>query len=111
MLFWRKNQEKAAKIVGAVYCLPLFHNKTYHTVGTGLPCKDHIVYKMFGDIVYTLHGVLSAVDSFGYDELFIHIDLSDNEVPVAYGNGLFIQICQFHVFVSKCFAEIIAVIV
>ena len=65
---------------------------------------------MFGQIVYTLHKVLAAVDSLGYDELFIHINLGNDEIPVAYSNGLFIQVGQFHVLVNKYFAEIITVI-
>lgn len=59
-------------------------------VGNGLRCKDHIVYKMFGDIVYTLHKNLTSIDSLGYDELFIYIYFSNGKVPVAYSNGLFI---------------------
>ena len=59
-------------------------------VGADDHCKDHIVYKMFGQIVYTSHKILAAVDSLGYNELFIHINLGNDKIPVAYSNGLFV---------------------
>ena len=64
--------------------------RSVNSVGDDAYCKDHIVYKMFGDIVYTLHKNLTSIDSLGYDELFIYIYFSNGKVPVAYSNGLFI---------------------
>lgn len=61
-------------------------------VGTGVLCKDHIVYKMFGDIVYTLHKKLTPVYPLGYDELFVYIYFGNSKVPITNRNGLFVQI-------------------
>lgn len=61
-------------------------------VGDGDHCKDHIVYKMFGDIVYTLHKKLTPVYPLGYDELFVYIYFGNSKVPITNRNGLFVQI-------------------
>ena len=54
-------------------------------VGAAALCTAHIVYKMFGDIVYTLPKGSAAGDAPGEEQLLIQIDLRHDEIAVTDG--------------------------
>lgn len=57
------------------------------SVGNGLRCQGHIVYKLFGHMVYNFDK-LSTEDFSRNKELFIQIDFGNYELTIAKGNDI-----------------------
>ena len=73
-------------------------------------CKDHIVYKMFGKIVYRLPKGSAAENTPGNKQFLVEINFSNHEVPVANSKDIPIQRKQLHIFSAEGFTEIVTVI-
>ena len=56
-------------------------------VGNDLCCQGHIVYKLFGHMVYNFDK-LSTEDFSRNKELFIQIDFGNYELTIAKGNDI-----------------------
>ena len=56
-------------------------------VGNDLRCQGHIVYKLFGHMVYNFDK-LSTEDFSRNKELFIQIDFGNYELTIAKGNDI-----------------------